>query len=186
MNEHLFLLINAAPGLNGIPLLLSLFLARYAGYLVPLLMAVIWMREGAEGRRDLLQMLYAMAISMLIAHLVRLSFPHPRPFVLHLGQQYLAHGPSSSLPSSHTTFVWSIAVAAFFTRRLAVFGFPLLTLGLLVGWSRVYLGVHFPFDIAAALPVSIAGAFLAWKCRAWSDQRISSRVLRIYDSAVRV
>lgn len=37
----------------------------------------------------------------------------------------------------------------------------MLAVGLLVGWSRIYLGVHFPLDIAAALPVAWAGTMAA-------------------------
>ena len=42
-----------------------------------------------------------------------------------------------------------------------MWGFPLLAVGLVVGWSRIYLGVHFPMDIAAALPVAWAGTMAA-------------------------
>jgi undecaprenyl-diphosphatase len=46
-----------------------------------------------------------------------------------------------------------------------LWGFPLLAVGLVVGWSRIYLGVHSPLDIAAALPVAWAGTMVAGALR---------------------
>ena len=60
---------------------------------------------------------------------------------------------------------WSVALAALASRKFALWSFPMLALGLVVGWSRVYLGVHFPFDILAALPVALAGTVAAWGLR---------------------
>ena len=65
------------------------------------------------------------------------------------------------LPSDHVTVFWGLALSALFTRRFAPWRFPLLAIGLSVGWSRVYLGVHFPYDILAALPVVLACALAA-------------------------
>ncbi len=164
-NLHLFELINAAPGLDHIRLAWAVALADWTIYLVPVAMAVAWVRGDDVVRRDLLRMLLSTLIALWIAQVITHLWPQPRPFALHLGTQYLAHADDPGLPSDHVTVLWSLALASFGTKRFAVWGLPLLTFGLLVGWSRVYLGVHFPFDVLAAFPVAAAGAAAAYLLR---------------------
>lgn len=165
-NLHLFELINAPPGLNPLQLGLATLLARWVIYLIPLMIAVAWVRGDRSARRELLQILLAVAIALGLAQIVTHVWPQPRPFALHLGVQYLAHDMDPGLPSDHVTVFWSVALAALASRKFALWSLPLLALGLLVGWSRVYLGMHFPFDIAAALPVALAGTVVALALRA--------------------
>ncbi len=160
-NLHLFELINAAPGLDPLRLNLAIALADWLIWLVPVLMIVAWVRGDLPARTELLRMLLATVIALGAAQLIALLWPQPRPFILHLGNQYLAHVPDPGFPSDHVTVLWSLALASFSTRRFALWGFPLLSAGLAVGWSRVFLGVHFPFDVLGAFPVALIGALLA-------------------------
>lgn len=160
-NLHLFQLINARPGLGAAHIGVVTALAQWLIYLVPLTMAIGWARSDDGVRRDLLQILMGSLLALGVAQIVTQVWPQPRPFTLHLGMQYLAHGDDPGLPSDHVTVFWSLALSALTTRRLALWSLPLLVLGLVVGWSRVYLGVHFPFDILGAFPVALAGAVLA-------------------------
>ena len=160
-NLQLYELINASPGLGPVRLAVAVAVAQWSIYLVPCLMVLAWVRADLVTRRELLQLLMAVALSLALAQLVAIVWPQPRPSALHLGTQYLQHAADPGLPSDHVTVFWSLGVAALMTRRLAVWGLPLLAVGLVVGWSRVYLGVHFPLDILAALPVAVAGAAAA-------------------------
>ena len=183
-NQHLFELMNAAPGLDGTRLAIAIALADGAIWLIPIGMVWAWVRGDQPARRELLQMLLAALLALGFAQVVGHVWPHPRPFALHLGSQYLAHANDSSLPSDHTTVFWSLALSALATRRFALWGLPLLTAGLLVGWSRVYLGVHFPFDIVAAFPVAALGAVAA---RALREPLLPlvARILYLYRCAER-
>jgi undecaprenyl-diphosphatase len=160
-NTHLFELLNAGPGLAPTKLLLATLLAKWLIVAVPVIMAWAWVCGSLSARAELLEILLAVVFALAVAQIVALAWPQPRPFTLHLGTQYLAHADDPGLPSDHVTVFWSLALSALLTRRFAPWGFPLLAVGLTVGWSRVYLGVHFPYDIFAALPVALAGALAA-------------------------
>lgn len=165
-NRHLFELINAAPGPQAWQWVLALGLAQWLIYVLPIGLAWAWVKGDAMARRELLEMLLATLIALGVGQVVVHLWPQPRPFALHLGTQLLQHVDDPGLPSDHVTVFWSLACAALATRRFAVWGFPLLAAGLAVGWSRVFLGVHFPYDILAALPVALLGALLARALRA--------------------
>ena len=179
-NLHLFSLINAGPGLEPMQLRIAVALAEWLIYLVPAGLAFAWVRGDHVSRRELLQLLLAAAIALGVAQIVAHIWPQPRPFALHLGTQYLGHSNDPGLPSDHVTVFWSLALASMGTRRFAVWGFPLIAAGLVVGWSRVYLGVHFPFDVLAALPVAALGAVAARLLQA-PLMPIVARVLYLYD-----
>lgn len=153
-NVHLFQLINAPTGLGPLRLAWTTMFAEWAIYLLPLAGLFAWLRGPRAARIELLQLASTVLLALAVAQIVALGWPQPRPFMLHLGNQYLTHAPDPGLPSDHAVVIWALGLAALRTERFALWGLPLLALGLVVGWSRVYLGVHFPLDIAAALPVA--------------------------------
>ena len=159
-NVHLFELINASPGLGPLRLVGATLFAQWAIYLLLPAGVWLWLRGPRAARIELLRIVTTVLLALALAEIVVQVWPQPRPFVLHLGHQYLAHAADPGLPSEPVVVIWSVALAALCIDRLAIWGLPLLALGLVVGWCRVYLGVHFPLDIAAALPVSAAATLM--------------------------
>ncbi len=182
-NLHLFELINAPAGTAAWRLLLATVVAEGLIYLLPLGMAWAWIRGNRGLRLDLLQALAVVLLALLLGQLVAALWPQPRPFMLHLGTQYLAHAADSGLPSEHVTVFWSLALALLASRRLAVWALPLLAAGLLVGFARVYLGVHFPFDVLAAAPVAAVAATAGWLGRRPLHRGVS-RAVGFYDAVL--
>jgi len=74
-------------------------------------------------------------------------------------RQQPAHG--TSFPSSHTAVTVAVVIALlpFLPRALAGVA---IAYAVLVGWSRVYLGVHYPLDIlgGAGIGIAVGGVIL--------------------------
>lgn len=159
-NHALFLALNASAEPWSPIVLVATIAAKYLILLVPFHIALI----GAGGTRAMRFMAITAILALVIAvaanQIIGLVAYTPRPFVMGLGHTLIEHRPSSSFPSNHGTVVFTyVAVLAFFTvwRLVAAFA----CVGLLVAWSRIYLGVHFPFDMLGASVVSAISAFVA-------------------------
>ncbi|MFO4987203.1 phosphatase PAP2 family protein, partial [Salmonella enterica subsp. enterica serovar 1,4,[5],12:i:-] len=65
------------------------------------------------------------------------------------GHKLIGHGLSSSFPSQHTLTVVIIAFA-YLLAGFKTIGIIGLFVSLVVGLSRIYVGVHFPFDVVGS------------------------------------
>ncbi|MEO5341274.1 MAG: phosphatase PAP2 family protein [Magnetococcus sp. MYC-9] len=153
-NQTLFLLLNA--GAEPSPLLLygALFLGKWLVYALPAFLLVLWLWGFSYHRELVVRALLAVLLGLLISQAIRWAWPHPRPFVLGLGHTHLSHAPNSSFPSNHAVFCFSIALALWWQVTRKRVGWILLGVALSVCWARVYLGVHFPLDMAGGLLVA--------------------------------
>jgi undecaprenyl-diphosphatase len=103
---------------------------------------------------------------MLLSSGLKMGFERPRPdLVPHGTRVYTASFPSGHAMLSAVTYLTLGAVLARAQPRRRVKAFLLglaIALTLLVGASRVYLGVHWPTDVLAGWSVGAAWAALCW------------------------
>ncbi|MDP9054781.1 MAG: phosphatase PAP2 family protein [Acidobacteriota bacterium] len=111
----------------------------------------------------------------LLAQLLKDIFQRPRPDIV----PHLAYAASSSFPSGHSMMssVTYLTLAALLARsherrRIKAFVLLIATLVIgMVGFTRVYLGVHWPTDVLAGWMAGALWAMLCWLGARWLQNR---------------
>ncbi|OQM74843.1 phosphatase PAP2 family protein [Manganibacter manganicus] len=117
----------------------------------------------------------AIVSGQMLASLLKYGVGRPRPeIVSHLVAVHTPSFPSGHAMVSAVTYLTLGALAAhFLPHRLAkvyVMGLALLTT-LLVGLSRLYLGVHWPSDVLGGWCAGFAWAMLCWLAARWLQEK---------------
>ena len=132
------------------PLMRAFTVAGKAGALWGVIAALGFLATGLRSYYDLLVPWAAVAISWMVAEGAKFFFNRARPFISDTEIAPLTKTPSSSsFPSGHsaTTAAGAITLSAVYPT----FAPALVLSGFLVALSRIYLGVHYPFDVFAGL-----------------------------------
>ena len=86
-----------------------------------------------------------------------------------------------SFPSGHTTN--SLACAwVLFRRAPKKFGVPALILAILIAFSRLYVGIHFPTDVLGGAVVGICSACLAMWLVPKLEKRFPKLTRKVYEA----
>lgn len=106
-----------------------------------------------ENRKIVLFALTVVAITIGINLLIELFYFRPRPFVVH-DVNFLSDKSSSdpSFPSNHAAGSFALAFALFWKRRKL--GSILIASAVLMAFSRIYVGVHYPLDVIAGMLIA--------------------------------
>ena len=115
-------------------------------------------------------LLIALAIEALLGEgLLKHLVMRPRPFLQYPDLPALITPPASySFPSGHTMASFCAATVLFCRNKIA--GSFAYLLALLIGFSRLYLCVHFPTDVAVGLILGcLVGVFTYMLCNYIAD-----------------
>lgn len=106
--------------------------------------------------------IFSVLLTWIIVTLIKALVGFPRPFEVVEGIRVLRiHGLGESFPSGHTAIAAALAGAIKPYHHRA--GLLLILFALLVGLSRVYLGVHFPVDVIAGFLIGLVISDLVQK-----------------------
>ena len=162
--QHLF-------GPHLYPLFLILIGLGTSAVLWPLLLLYYWLADPVFAQR----LSIAFAASLLANRMLKELFGTARPFesdrlvsTAAAERTALGHGFPSGHAQNAATFY--LAYAFRFQRRWLWIAAGLIVL--LVGLSRLYLGVHLPEDVGGGF---VLGAIFAWGAGGWSGPRVWRR-----------
>ncbi|HTH56719.1 MAG TPA: phosphatase PAP2 family protein [Cyclobacteriaceae bacterium] len=120
-----------------------------------------------QNRLSLLYVVLSIAIGGLISYLMKKTFSEPRPYEVDPRIIQLSVGGGYSLPSGHTTEAFASATALVFLFPRWLVALPVFMWASLVALSRIYLGVHYPFDIFVGMFIGMSVAFLWYRFVFW-------------------
>ncbi|RFP19221.1 MULTISPECIES: undecaprenyl-diphosphatase [unclassified Duganella] len=161
LNTELFLMLAAPPAPAPQILTLAIALAEWAILAVPLLLVAGWLRGRSDWRKAALESCVAAAIALALAQGAGMLWPHPRPFMAGIAHAWVDHAADASFPSDHLTLLWSVALSLCLHPATRRSGTLLALLGVPIAWARIYIGVHYPADMAGALLIGAVGALTA-------------------------
>ena len=120
-------------------------------------------------------LLAAMIGGTALSTLLKLGFDRPRPdLVAHGAQVYSASFPSGHALMSAVAYLTLGALLARVQARHRIklyFLAVAVLLTMLIGISRVYLGVHWPTDVLAGWCIGAAWALSCWLVAIWMQRR---------------
>lgn len=124
-------------------------------------------------RRAGILSLAAMLLGLLCTNVVlKHLVARPRPWLTVEGLSFLVvENDPNSFPSGHTCAAFAAAGIWFRTLPRKWMRWTAVALAVLMGFSRLYVGVHFPSDVAAGCLVGLLCAWMAWRLYQAAENR---------------
>lgn len=143
--------LQGALGEGWLPFFLGVTSLGDAPIYIVLLSFYFWLVDPLQGR----QLSLILTLSIISNFLLKAMFALPRPYVINPDVATVATADNFSFPSGHAQGVMTVwgAIAYFQQKRWlwCLAGIMIFFVSL----SRIYLGVHFPVDVAAGLILGI-------------------------------
>ena len=134
----------------------------FHGFGIPLCIGIcIVLMAMKKTRRYGYMLLMALAISILLNYLIKIIIARPRPFLEYNFSLLIDPPHSFSFPSGHTQQSFVVATILLFVNKKA--GIVGYIIAACIGFSRMYLLVHYPSDVLIGAILGIAcGFFTRW------------------------
>jgi membrane-associated phospholipid phosphatase len=121
------------------------------------------------------QTVAALGITGIISTGLKYSVNRTRPYITYPDIQNYNTENTASFPSGHTSFAFATATSLSINYRMWYVVAPAYLWAASVGYSRLYLGEHYPTDVLAGCIVGAGSAWLAYKGDQWLHRRKEQR-----------
>src|SRR3990167_11076185 len=101
----------------------------------------------------------AIVSRFIFVEAIRFFYYNPRPFmVLENINQLINHETTGSFPSGHASFYFALATGVYLYNKKA--GYIYFILAGLIGFARIFSGVHWPLDIVGGAVLGMGTTYL--------------------------
>lgn len=140
-------------------------------FVIAIVLLVFWNINKQKGFALYMNVLTSVLIMGILKAVVRA----PRPFVVldDIAGKRMGTATGYSFPSGHTTTAASFYTSLALLLKKRICSIIAAIMIVLVGVSRLYLGVHWPNDVFAGLLIGVSISFLLYR---WSLQLFEDRV----------
>lgn len=178
INNIIFNAINHFAGKNIFIDKLGIIFAEFLSIIFVLFLIYLWFNKN-KNKELALYSGYSMIIGVSLNFLITLFYFHPRPFMDKVGTLLIDHAPETSFPSDHTTFMLSIAFMLLYFEKTRKAGVIFSILGVLGGISRIFCGLHYPFDIVGSILVAMVSSYIIFMFKD-SIHKVNKQIINLY------
>ena len=175
MNYWLFSLINGMANWSVLLDALMILSSKLIPYLYILILGWLYVKGFRQGNFKLRGESFATGVLLVLcligSFILGSMFYENRPFVDHQVNLIVSHAADASFPSDHAVGTMAIASGILFYHWSL--GTKMVYGSILVGFSRVFVGNHYPGDILGAF-------ILVWVITAFYNKTIRRGVVRLY------
>jgi membrane-associated phospholipid phosphatase len=107
------------------------------------------------------------AAATFISYGMKYSFKRSRPYISNPALSPSGSANSPSFPSGHTSVAFASATSLTLAYPKWYVAVPAYAWAASVGYSRMYLGVHYPTDVLAGAVIGAGSAWLMYKANKW-------------------
>lgn len=122
-------------------------------------------------------LLYSIGFAFFVYVVLNLGLPfRPRPESVSSIRPLIDHLPDNSFPSGHAIFAGASIFAAFLYSSRSI-AWILFVTGIVMIFSRVIAGIHYPLDITIGFIIGLIGAYIVYCLR---DKKFMKDYLLVY------
>jgi len=169
-NTILFYMINNGIDNNAFDFIMPLITNLGSFIVWALICGLLFIFGGEKGKKVAILGLTALFVSNVAVYLLKFLIAEPRPFLtLPHVDLLVSENEIYSFPSGHTASSFAAAVVIGLKYKFNFKGknyrliYPLLAFAGVIGFSRIYIGVHYPLDVFFGAIIGILSSLLVLK-----------------------